>query len=101
MAFEDFCSEIMRFPFPFLFVLSIQDFHRSIPGYEVTPLVQLSALAKELNVNNVFVKDESHRLGLKAYKVIVLIYINGKGNVLGNDDIHCRFWEPVTRSRSI
>jgi diaminopropionate ammonia-lyase len=45
-------------------------FHRGLPGYAPTPLVELSALATELGVGRVLVKDESSRLGLPAFKVL-------------------------------
>lgn len=45
-------------------------FHRTLPGYEPTPLVDLPALARELGVGRVLVKDESSRLGLPAFKVL-------------------------------
>lgn len=47
-----------------------RDFHRSLPGYAVTPLVELPSLAAELGVGQVLVKDESSRLGLPAFKVL-------------------------------
>ena len=47
-----------------------RDFHRSLPGYAVTPLVELPGLAAELGVVRVVVKDESSRLGLPAFKVL-------------------------------
>jgi diaminopropionate ammonia-lyase len=47
-----------------------RDFHRSLPGYGVTPLVDLPELADELGVGRVLVKDESSRLGLPAFKVL-------------------------------
>jgi diaminopropionate ammonia-lyase len=47
-----------------------QAFHRSLPGYAPTPLVSLPALASELGVGRVLVKDESSRLGLPAFKVL-------------------------------
>ena len=43
-------------------------FHRTLPGYAVTPLVDLPALAAELGVGRVLAKDESLRLGLPAFK---------------------------------
>jgi diaminopropionate ammonia-lyase len=46
------------------------DFHRSLPGYEPTPLVELPDLADELGVGRLLVKDESSRLGLPAFKVL-------------------------------
>jgi diaminopropionate ammonia-lyase len=45
-------------------------FHRSLPGYVPTPLVSLPAIAAELGVGRVLVKDESSRLGLPAFKVL-------------------------------
>ena len=45
-------------------------FHRSLPGYEPTPLIAVPALAAELGVGRVLVKDESARLGLPAFKVL-------------------------------
>jgi diaminopropionate ammonia-lyase len=47
-----------------------QPFHASLPGYRPTELAELPALADELNVGRVFVKDESGRLGLGAFKVL-------------------------------
>ena len=43
-------------------------FHRTIPGYAPTPLVSLPGLARELGVARIFVKDESPRFGLNAFK---------------------------------
>ncbi|MEI7613315.1 MAG: diaminopropionate ammonia-lyase [Betaproteobacteria bacterium] len=45
-------------------------FHRSIPGYAPTPLVNLEQLSKKLGVKSIYVKDESKRFGLKAFKVL-------------------------------
>lgn len=46
------------------------EFHRTLPDYAPTPLVDLPALAAELGVGRVVVKDESARLGLPAFKVL-------------------------------
>lgn len=43
-------------------------FHSSLKNYAPTPLVQLKGLAANLGVNNIFLKDESHRFGLNAFK---------------------------------
>ena len=43
-------------------------FHRSLPGYRPTPLVSLPCLASKLGVRGIYVKDESARFGLKAFK---------------------------------
>src|ERR671912_3067532 len=45
-------------------------FHRRLPGYVETPLVDAPKLASALAVGKVFVKDESSRLGLPAFKVL-------------------------------
>ena len=45
-------------------------FHRRLPGYEETPLVDAPKLASALGLGKVFVKDESSRLGLPAFKVL-------------------------------
>jgi diaminopropionate ammonia-lyase len=45
-------------------------FHASFPEYLPTPLRDVPALARELHVARVFVKDESSRLGLPAFKML-------------------------------
>jgi diaminopropionate ammonia-lyase len=45
-------------------------FHAELPGYRPTELTELPALADELGVGRVFVKDESSRMGLGAFKVL-------------------------------
>jgi len=46
----------------------VRRFHRSMPAYRPTPLVALDRLAQTLGVGNIWVKDESARFGLKAFK---------------------------------
>ena len=46
------------------------NFHKRLPGYQPTPLVSLEAIAKELGVRAVYVKDESSRLGLPSFKIL-------------------------------
>ncbi|WP_218038182.1 diaminopropionate ammonia-lyase [Acrocarpospora pleiomorpha] len=48
----------------------VREFHASLPGYAPTPLIELPRLAAELGVGRVFVKDESSRLGLPAFKAL-------------------------------
>lgn len=43
-------------------------FHRSMPEYAPTPLTELTELARYLGVKRFFVKDESFRFGLNAFK---------------------------------
>src|SRR5690349_8400577 len=48
----------------------VRAFHASLPGYAPTPLTEVPALAGELGAGRVFVKDESARLGLPAFKIL-------------------------------
>ena len=48
----------------------VRHFHQSFPEYSVTPLVKLEVLAEELGVQSIYVKDESYRFGLNAFKVL-------------------------------
>ena len=47
-----------------------RNFHKSFPEYSVTPLVNLDKLSEKLGVANIFLKDESYRFGLNAFKVL-------------------------------
>ncbi len=53
-------------------------YHRSFAAYAPTPLVALPKLAKTLGVGRVFVKDESYRFGLNAFKVLGASYAIGR-----------------------
>ena len=48
----------------------VHSFHASFPMYEKTPLTEFPATAKELGLGRVYVKDESYRFGLNAFKVL-------------------------------
>jgi len=45
-------------------------FHASFPEYSATPLRSLNNLANRLGVGGIYVKDESYRFGLNAFKVL-------------------------------
>ena len=65
---------------------TVGNFHKSFKEYEPTPLVELKELAAYIGVKNVFVKDESHRFNLNAFKVLggsfaVAKYVAAKLNV--------------------
>nr|WP_272454355.1 diaminopropionate ammonia-lyase [Loigolactobacillus coryniformis] len=47
-----------------------QAFHQSFPQYTETPLAHLQQMAKYLGLAEFFVKDESYRFGLNAFKVL-------------------------------
>lgn len=59
-----------------LAIMSIEEgekaraFHQSFPQYEVTPLTELPLMADHLGLGTLFVKDESYRFGLNAFKVL-------------------------------
>jgi diaminopropionate ammonia-lyase len=56
----------------------IKKFHESFKEYSKTPLASLDALSKELGVANIFVKDESERFSLNAFKVLGASYAIGR-----------------------
>ncbi len=45
-------------------------FHESFPQYSKTPLARLDQMAGYLGLNSIYVKDESYRFGLNAFKVL-------------------------------
>ncbi len=49
---------------------AVAAFHAGIPGHAATPLHEVPDLADELGVGRLFVKEESARLGLPAFKVL-------------------------------
>ncbi|MGF9905976.1 diaminopropionate ammonia-lyase [Brevibacillus porteri] len=65
----------------------VRDFHKSFREYQVTPLHRLKALSRKLDVQNIWIKDESYRFGLNAFKVLGGSYAVGKylANKLGID----------------
>lgn len=51
-------------------VAQVRAFFQSFPQYAVTPLARLDGLAGRLGLGGLFVKDESWRFGLNAFKVL-------------------------------
>ena len=51
-------------------VAKARTFHQSFPQYSETPLTRLTQMARYLGVGSIFVKDESYRFGLNAFKVL-------------------------------
>ena len=51
-------------------VAKARAFHESFPQYSVTPLAKLDHMAAYLGLKEVYVKDESYRFGLNAFKVL-------------------------------
>ena len=67
----------------------IDDAYSSISkwdGYAPTPLISLNKLSKELNLNNIYYKDESKRFDLKSFKALGGAYAVEKVTQ-GNKDI--------------
>ncbi|MFW2489921.1 diaminopropionate ammonia-lyase [Clostridium chromiireducens] len=64
-----------------------QKFHSSFHNYSMTPLTELKNLASALGVSNIYVKDESYRFGLNAFKVLGGSYAIGNyiAEKLGQD----------------
>lgn len=65
---------------------AVLEFHSGIAGYAQTPLVSLPNLAKQFGVKQIFVKDESARFGLNAFKALggsyaIARYLCGKLNI--------------------
>jgi len=57
---------------------TVNKLHKSFPGYIETPLVKLDGLAKHLGLKDIYVKDESFRFGLNAFKGLGGSYCIGK-----------------------
>ena len=49
---------------------AVREFHKSFPMYAPTPLAVLPETAKALGIGNIYVKNESFRFGLNAFKVL-------------------------------
>lgn len=53
---------------------SVRKYHHSIPGYSPTPLINLPNLARSIQIEKIWIKDESYRFGLNAFKVLGASY---------------------------
>lgn len=51
-------------------VKKVRAFHCSFPQYAPTPLAAMDHVARRLGLKGVYVKDESYRFGLNAFKVL-------------------------------
>ncbi len=65
----------------------IRNYHQSFEEYAPTSLHSLPKLAQYLGIKNFFLKDESTRFGLKAFKVLGASHAMGRylAHVLGED----------------
>ena len=53
-------------------------FHKSLPKYSQTPVINLDVFSKQLNLKNIQIKDESKRFGLNAFKSLGASYAMAK-----------------------
>ncbi|MDP3045457.1 MAG: hypothetical protein U1D96_08210 [Eubacteriales bacterium] len=56
----------------------VRGFHKDFSEYKVTPLRSLRSLAELLGISGIYVKDESYRFGLNAFKVLGGSYAIGR-----------------------
>ncbi|MGM9568432.1 MAG: diaminopropionate ammonia-lyase [Clostridia bacterium] len=70
-------------PFSLEKAREVRAFHQSFPEYAPTPLIHLKDLAALLGVSGLYVKDESKRFGLNAFKGLGGSY--GIGRCLGEE----------------
>lgn len=76
-AFNELCQsrpEWLGEEYAFLKDSDMLGFHRSLPGYEPTPLRELPDLAFRLGLGTVLVKDEAKRFNIKAFKALGASY---------------------------
>jgi diaminopropionate ammonia-lyase len=59
-------------------LFEVKSFHESFQEYQPTPLVRLERMAEYLGVSEIFLKDESFRFGLNAFKVLGASFAIGK-----------------------
>ncbi len=68
-------------------VLKAKTFHKSFPQYSRTPMAKLNNLAMMTGLGGIWIKDESFRFGLNAFKVLGGSYAMGSyiAQKLGKD----------------
>lgn len=59
-------------------ISKVVKFHQGFAGYQPTPLRKLDGLASHLGLDDFYVKDESYRFGLNAFKVLGGSYAIGR-----------------------
>lgn len=80
-------------------VCKAKEFHQSFPEYSETPLVKLDNFAKHIGLRKFFIKDESFRFGLNAFKVLGGSYSMGKymAQRLGKDITELGYKEFISK----
>lgn len=74
-------------------IQKVRDFQKSFPEYCITPLCRLQGLADHLNIDRIWIKNESCRFGLNSFKVLGSTYAIGKylSKSIGKDIGDCPF----------
>ena len=75
------CQPTGEFPLTFLSepqAQKIREFHKTFPMYKPTPLAHLKETAAYLGLGDIYVKNESLRFGLNAFKVLGGSYAIGQ-----------------------
>lgn len=80
------------------------NFHKTIPGYAPTPLADLKGLAGELGIGALYVKDESYRFGLNAFKGLggsfcIASYLAEKLGLAIEDVTFAKLQEPAVHEK--
>lgn len=104
MKFEIVSNDHKREQKPSLAILGkevaqkARKYHESFPVYQKTPLHSLHDLAEKLGVKDIYVKDESYRFGLNAFKVLGGSYAIGSyiARQLGKDISELPFSEMIS-----
>ena len=63
-------AEIDTSAYSFAATEDVRKLHTALDAYEETPLIELKTFAAEKNIRALYVKDESRRFGLKAFKAL-------------------------------
>lgn len=63
-------SQDTSFDLPSFDTAGVIEFHRRLPGYEETPLLECESLARRLGVKRLLLKLEAFRFGLPSFKIL-------------------------------
>lgn len=79
-------------------------FHRTLPAFKPTPLAKLDNLAHRLDIASIRVKDESHRCGLNAFKILgasyaLSVHLTKKLNLSSENLSFIEFQSPELKQR--
>jgi diaminopropionate ammonia-lyase len=56
--------------FPTDTLRQVVEFHRQLPGYQISPIKSLPGLASMIGVGGIWVKDEANRMGLNSFNIL-------------------------------